>query len=46
MIPKPGAAIDGLVHHSEILEFDVPSYRAETAKGRKPATKKNQAINA
>ena len=29
------AAIDRLVHHSEILEFNVPSYRTEKAKGRK-----------
>jgi len=28
------AAIDRLVHHSVILEFDVPSYRAETAQKR------------
>jgi DNA replication protein DnaC len=28
------AAIDRLVHHSVILEFDVPSYRAEKAKNR------------
>lgn len=31
------AAIDRLVHHSVILEFDVPSYRTEDAKKRKPA---------
>lgn len=29
------AAIDRLVHHSVVLEFDVPSYRTEKAKGRK-----------
>lgn len=29
------AAIDRLVHHSVILEFDVPSYRTEKAKTRK-----------
>lgn len=29
------AAIDRVVHHSVILEFDVPSYRGETAKARK-----------
>ena len=35
------AAIDRLVHHSVILELNVPSYRAEQAKQRKrtPATK-------
>ena len=33
------AAIDRLVHHSVILEFDVPSYRTEkrSAAGRPPA---------
>ena len=31
------AAIDRLVHHSVILEFDVPSYRTEQAKARKEA---------
>lgn len=30
------AAIDRLVHHSAILEFDVPSFRTETAKSRVP----------
>lgn len=42
------AAIDRLVHHSVIVELNVPSYRLETAKGSKkpavndagPATKK------
>lgn len=29
------AAIDRLVHHSVVLEFNVPSYRTEKAKGRK-----------
>ena len=29
------AAIDRIVHHSVILEFDVPSYRTHTAQGRK-----------
>jgi hypothetical protein len=28
------AAIDRLVHHSAILEFDVPSFRTEDAKIR------------
>ena len=28
------AAIDRLIHHSAILEFDVPSFRAEEAEGR------------
>ena len=28
------AAIDRVVHHSVILEFAVPSYRASEAKGR------------
>ena len=28
------AAIDRLVHHSVLLEFDVPSFRAEHAKRR------------
>lgn len=31
------AAIDRLVHHSVILEFDVPSFRTENAKKQKPA---------
>ena len=33
------AAIDRLVHHSVILELNVPSYRAEQAKkaGQKPS---------
>jgi len=29
------SAIDRLVHHSVILEFDVPSFRTEKAKARK-----------
>ena len=32
------AAIDRLVHHSEILEFDVPSFRTEDARKRKEKT--------
>ena len=28
------AAIDGVVHHSVILEFDVPSYRTDAAQQR------------
>jgi hypothetical protein len=28
------AAIDRLVHHSALLEFDVPSFRTEHAKRR------------
>ena len=31
------AAIDRLVHHAVILEFDVPSYRTEDAKKRSAA---------
>jgi DNA replication protein DnaC len=34
------AAIDRLVHHSVILELNVPSYRLEQAKKRKPAAGK------
>jgi DNA replication protein DnaC len=34
------AAIDRLVHHSVILEFDVPSFRTEDAKRRGPKNKK------
>jgi len=30
-----GAAIDRLVHHSVIVELNVPSYRAEAAKKAK-----------
>ena len=29
------AAIDRLIHHSVVLEFDVPSYRTEKARARK-----------
>ncbi|MDA0918438.1 MAG: hypothetical protein O2945_05115, partial [Planctomycetota bacterium] len=29
---SPAAAIDRLVHHSVIIEMNVPSYRVETAK--------------
>jgi len=32
------AAIDRLVHHSVIVELNVPSYRLETAKGAKKST--------
>ena len=32
------AAIDRIVHHSVILEFDVPSYRTNTAQGRQLQT--------
>ena len=32
------AAIDRLVHHSVIIELNVPSYRLETAKDAKKAT--------
>lgn len=34
------AAIDRVVHHSAILEFDVPSYRGEAAKSRKERPEK------
>jgi DNA replication protein DnaC len=30
------AAIDRLIHHSIILELNIPSYRLETAKSNKP----------
>jgi len=33
------AAIDRLVHHSVILELNVPSYRAEQAKKRREKIK-------
>lgn len=33
--PETAAAIDRLVHHSVIVELNVPSYRLETAKGVK-----------
>ena len=32
------AAIDRVVHHSVILEFDVPSYRTDGAQQRGEAT--------
>ena len=32
------AAIDRIVHHSVILEFNVPSYRTHTAQGRQLQT--------
>ena len=32
------AAIDRLVHHSVIIELNVPSYRVETAKNTKSNT--------
>ena len=35
------AAIDRLVHHSVIIELNVPSYRVETAKKTKSTTTKN-----
>jgi DNA replication protein DnaC len=37
------AAIDRLVHHSVLLEFDVPSFRTEQAKRRGPATPRRPA---
>ena len=37
------AAIDRLVHHSVILEFDVPSFRTEDAKARGAKSKKEGA---
>jgi DNA replication protein DnaC len=37
------AAIDRLVHHSVILEFDVPSFRTEDAKARGAKSKKGAA---
>ena len=37
------AAIDRLVHHSVILEFDVPSFRTEDAKARGAKSKKGGA---
>ena len=36
--PAPASAIDRIVHHSVILEFDVPSYRTNTAQGRQLQT--------
>jgi DNA replication protein DnaC len=35
------AAIDRVVHHSVILELDVPSYRAEAAQKRTRAKRTN-----
>ena len=32
--PMAAAAIDRIVHHSVILEFDVPSYRTSAAQNR------------
>jgi len=37
------AAIDRLVHHSVLLEFDVPSFRTEHAKRRGKATPRQAA---
>jgi hypothetical protein len=31
------AAVDRLVHHSVIVELNIPSYRAESAKRSNPA---------
>jgi DNA replication protein DnaC len=39
------AAIDRLVHHSVILEFDVPSYRTEDAKKREPKNENKEEPN-
>ena len=36
------AAIDRLVHHSVILELNLPSYRLEQAKNKKKETRKNK----
>jgi DNA replication protein DnaC len=36
------AAIDRLVHHSAILEFDVPSHRTNKSNGRAPTVAKKQ----
>jgi DNA replication protein DnaC len=38
------AAIDRLVHHSVIIELNVPSYRVETAKQPKPHTQSSSAL--
>ena len=32
------AAIDRIVHHSVILEFDLPSYRTDAAQNRQAET--------
>jgi len=37
------AAIDRLVHHSVVLELNVPSYRAEQARKRKKINVKKSA---
>ena len=34
------AAIDRIVHHSVILEFDVPSYRTDAAQNRRTENEK------
>lgn len=34
------AAIDRLVHHAVILEFDVPSYRTESARKQAGSAKR------
>lgn len=39
------AAIDRLVHHSVIIELNVPSYRVETAKKTKSTTRKKTKSN-
>ena len=36
--PMATAAIDRVVHHSVILEFDVPSYRTDAAQQRGQAS--------
>ena len=36
------AAIDRVVHHSVILEFDVPSYRTDAAQQRDQAEEVNR----
>ena len=36
------AAIDRIVHHSVILEFDVPSYRTNAARNRQTVKKSNR----
>ena len=37
-----GAAIDRVVHHSVILEFDVPGYRTDAAQQRDQAEEVNR----
>ncbi len=39
------AAIDRLVHHSVILELNVPSYRLEASKRRQEAQSEAQAVH-